>query len=244
MLPLSIFAQAVNGETKAVEYLSDVKLIYASNAADAQKLLPKGYKLYDSNINEGTDNTDTKVYLCYSTTTNPAEAVTDIRLMNENGGFDRGTFNDKMDQALKAVDAQAEAIYNAIVNEFVPNLNADLPGAKYAYNQLCIFMYDDQTTLGDYIKEGRLTKQDISKMLLVCHNAILTSIFSLISQGLQRKDGEDWLDKLEQMDPSEYEMNGALQKKYASLINQLQLPLNQFTTSIISWCTPIMCVKP
>ena len=229
MLPLSIFAQAVNGETKAVEYLSDVKLIYASNAADAQKLLPKGYKLYDSNINEGAKNTDTKVYLCYSTTTDPAEAVTDIRLMNENGGFDRGTFNDKMEQALKAVDAQAEAIYNAIVNEFVPNLNADLPGAKYAYNQLCIFMYDDQTTLGDYIKEGRLTKQDISKMLLVCHNAILTSIFSLIAQGLQRKDGEDWLDKLEQMDPSEYEMNGALQKKYASLINQLQLPLNQFS---------------
>lgn len=225
-LSQTVFAVMTKGAT-AVSYISDVQLIYANSLEEAQEKLPEGYKLYEHNINAGAS--DLGVYLCYTTTTEISAAITDIRLMNEMGGFDRGTFNDKMDEALEALDEQAQAIYSAIVNEYIPNLNNGLPGAKYAHDQLNIFMIDDENHLGDYIKEGKLTSSDISKMLLVCHNTIISSILSLIAQGLQRKDGEDWLDKLEELNPDDYEMNAELQLKYADMINKLQPPLSQFS---------------
>ena len=96
LLQLSPYSAAT--AVSATAYVKDIKLIYAENAADAAKKVPDGYILYDQNINEGTDALG--VYICYSTTTDETQAITDIRVMNENGNFDRGTFNDKMDQAL------------------------------------------------------------------------------------------------------------------------------------------------
>lgn len=232
ILCFSLLLQCVTVQTTAetdniVLYVSDIKLIYAQNQNDAEKAVPKGYTLFDHDINDGTNSLG--VYLCYSTTADPNKAITDIRAMNEEGGFDRGTFNEKMDQAIKSLDTQAESIYRAIVDEFVPNYKAKVPGAVYAHSQLNIFMFDEKQSLGDYIVSGKLTKQDISKMLLVCHNLVLSSVMSLIAQGLQRADGEDWLDRLEKMDPANYENNVALQKEYAPLINQIQPALNQFS---------------
>ena len=212
---------------ESVVYVKDIKLIYAENATEAAKKVPDGYILYKQDINEGTD--ELGVYICYSTTTDETQAITDIRVMNENGNFDRGTFNDKMDQALDILGEQADAIHKALLNEFIPNLNKGLPGAVYAYEQLNIFMFDEDTALGDYIKSGQITSSDIAKMLLVCHNTVLSAVLSLIAQGLQREDGQDWLDKLESMDPAEYEMNAALQTQYAELINRFQGPMSAFS---------------
>ena len=225
LLQLSPFALAT--EEGAAIYVKDMKLIYAENAEDAAQKVPKGYILYKQNINEGTD--ELGVYICYSITTDETQAITDIRVMNENGNFDRGTFNDKMDQALDLLGEQADAIHKAIVNEFIPNLNKGLPGAVYAYEQLNIFMFDENTALGDYIKSGKITSSDIAKMLLVCHNTVLSAVLSLIAQGLQREDGQDWLDKLESMDPASYEMNAALQEQYAELIRRFQGPMSDFS---------------
>lgn len=232
VLCFSLLLQCVTNQntaeaTEVISYVSDIKVIYAESAKEAEKSVPKGYTLFEQDINEGTDSLG--VYLCYATTTDPDQAITDVRVMNEEAGFDRGTFNQKMDQAIKALDGQAENIYKAIYDEFVPNYKAKIPGAVYAHSQLNIFMYDKTNPLGDYIVSGKLTKQDISKMLLVCHNLILSSIMSLISQGLQRADGADWLDRLEKMDPAKYENNLSLQKQYAPLIDQIQPALNQFS---------------
>ena len=225
LLQLSPFALATEEGTSV--YVKDMKLIYADNAEDAAQKVPKGYILYNQNINEGTD--ELGVYICYSITTDKTQAITDVRVMNENGNFDRGTFNDKMDQALDILGEQADAIHKAIVNEFVPNLNKGLPGAVYAYEQLNIFMFDENTALGDYIKSGKITSSDIAKMLLVCHNKVLSAVLSLIAQGLQREDGQDWLDKLESMDLASYEMNAALQEQYAELIRRFQGPMSDFS---------------
>ena len=225
LLQLTPYSSAA--EASASVYVKDVKLIYAENAAEAEKKVPDGYLLYEQDINEGTD--ELGVYICYSVTADPTQALTDIRVMNENGNFDRGTFNDKMDEALDLLGEQAEAIHKALMEEFIPNLNQGLPGAVYAYEQLNIFMFDDNTPLGDYIKSGKITSSDIAKMMLVCHNSVLSSVLSLIAQGLQREDGQDWLDKLEQMDPADYEMNAQLQEQYADLIRRFQGPMSAFS---------------
>ena len=221
-------SKATAQTTKAVPlYVSDLKLIYANSTEEAQKAVPEGYTLFEQNVNDGTDSLG--VFLCYATTTDANLAITDIRAMNENGGFDRGTFNEKMDQAIKSLEGQAQSIYDAIMDEFVPNYKAKLPGAVYAHSQLNIFMFGENEPLGDRIVSGKLTKQDLAKMLLVCHNLVISAIMSLIAQGLGRADGKDWLDQLEKMDPADYENNAAIQKKYASIINQIQPALNQFS---------------
>ena len=225
LLQLSPYSAAT--AESATAYVKDIKLIYAENAAAAAKKVPDGYILYKQDINEGTD--ELGVYICYSITTDESQALTDVRLMNENGNFDRGTFNDKMDEALDLLSEQAEAIHKALVEEFIPNLNKGLPGAVYAYEQLNIFLFDENTPLGDYIKSGKITSSDIAKMMLVCHNSVLSAVLSLIAQGLQREDGQDWLDQLEQMDPATYEMNAALQEQYADLIRRFQGPMSAFS---------------
>ena len=158
LLQLSPYSAAT--AESATAYVKDIKLIYAENAADAAKKVPDGYILYEQNINEGTN--ELGVYICYSVTMDPAQALTDVRLMNENGNFDRGTFNDKMDEALDLLSEQAEAIHKALVEEFIPNLNKGLPGAVYAYEQLNFFLFDENTPLDDYIKSGKITSTDIA----------------------------------------------------------------------------------
>ncbi|MBQ2382653.1 MAG: hypothetical protein II290_01320, partial [Oscillospiraceae bacterium] len=205
---LQLTPYSLAAEEGAPVYVKDIKLIYAENATEAARKVPDGYILYKQDINGGTD--ELGVYICYSITADPAQALTDIRVMNENGNFDRGTFNDKMDEALDLLGGRAEAIHKALVEEFIPNLNKGIPGAVYAYEQLNIFLFDENTPLGDYIKSGRITASDVAKMMLVCHNTVLSAVLSLIAQGLQREDGQDWLDKLEHMDPADYEMDAAL----------------------------------
>lgn len=219
--------RANSATTEIVAYLEDVKLIYAKNKDDAKKKVPEGYKLYENNINDGTG--ELGVYICYSTTTDPEKAITDMRVMNEDSGFDRGTFNDKMDQALEALEAQAEGIYKAITEEFAVNYASKTPGAIYAHDQLNVFMFDDDTPLGDYFVSGKLTVQDVSKMLLVCHNLVISSVLSLVAQGLQRPDGKDWLDELSKMDPEAYALDINKQREYKDLINQIQPALNNFS---------------
>lgn len=225
LVQLHPFARATTGQS--ILYLKDMKLIYAESVKEAEEKLPEGYILYRQDINDGTDSLG--VYLCYSTTTEESEAITDVRVMNENGNFNRGAFNEQMDKALEELEEQSAQIYAAIVDEFIPNLNKGIPGAKHAYEQLNVFMFDEENPLGDYIKDGKLTQADVSKMLLVCHNVVLTAVLSLIAQGLQRPDGEDWMDILETMDPADYEMDAALQEEYAELISRFQGPMSAFS---------------
>ena len=110
-LCITLLLQSVPNKVTAesieiVSYVSDIKLIYANNLNEAKSALPKGYKLYEQDINDGTDSIG--VYLCYTTTTDARKAITDVRAMNEEAGFDRGTFNEKMDQAIKSLDSQAD----------------------------------------------------------------------------------------------------------------------------------------
>ena len=83
LLQLTPAAMATEGTTL---YVKDLQLIYAESAEAAAKKVPEGYILYKQNINEGTN--ELGVYICYSTTTDETQAITDIRVMNENGNWE------------------------------------------------------------------------------------------------------------------------------------------------------------
>ena len=81
--PSTVFAEeAVLGEI----YIESVQLVRAETRKEAKALLEEeGYTFLDANLNEGTG--EDGIWMGYTITTNPEEAVYDLKLMNMNGGF-------------------------------------------------------------------------------------------------------------------------------------------------------------
>ena len=204
-------------------YVKDLKLIYADSVEEAENQLPDGYKLVEGNINEGTG--ELGVYVCYSTTENRDEAITDIKVMHESGGFQRTDFKSSLDEAIDGVYGLAQEMMTA-VSEFIQNYNAGLPAAIYAKEALNYFQYDETTLLGDFMISGKGTYKDYGKMILMCHEDILNPILSLLTFGVQQKAGENWIDKLAKIDPTTFDSSH--DKKYRERAMKLRPVLQQF----------------
>lgn len=162
MLCLTVLCQTataafLNSGNVSERYIKDIKLIYADNVAEAKTQLPKDYSLLENNLNEGTG--ELGVYICYSTTKDPEEAITDIKVMHESGGFQRTDFKASLNDAIDGVYSLAQEMTTAI-NEFVQNYNNGVPAAVYAKEALNYFQYDANTFLGDFMLSGTGTYQD------------------------------------------------------------------------------------
>ena len=204
-------------------YVKDLKIIYADSEKEAKDQLPKGYSLLPDNINDGTG--ELGVYICYSTTENPDEAITDIKVMHESGGFQRTDFKASLDEAIDGVYGLAQEMTTAI-NEFIQNYKDGVPAAVYAKEALNYFRYDATTLLGDFMISGKGTYKDYGRMILMCHEEIVNSILSLLALGVQKKAGENWIDKLADIDPTAY--GSAQDGKFRERANKLRPILQQF----------------
>ena len=169
--------------------MADIKLIYAGNIDKAKEQLPEGYQLLENDLNTGTG--DLGVFICYSTTENRDEAITDIKVMHESGGFQRTNFKSSLEQAIDGVYGLAKEMMTA-VDEFIQNFNAGPPGAVYAKDALNYFRYDVLNLLGDFMVSGKGTYKDYGKMILMCHEDILNPILSLLAFGGQQKAGDKY----------------------------------------------------
>ena len=124
------FAEAQENPTS---YIKDVKLIYADSMSEAKNSVPNGYTLLPHDLNAGTDNAN--VYMAYSTTTNPDEAVTDIKTMNMKGGFVLSDYEEQ----IKNVNEKVKKLANNIkisAEKFADNYVKGTYGAKAAYRSL------------------------------------------------------------------------------------------------------------
>jgi hypothetical protein len=146
LLVLNVFASE---QTVEKQYVKDVKLVYAESKDEAKKRVPDGYEFLEYNLNEGTDE-DTKVYLAYSTTTNPDEAVTDIKMMNMKGGFVLSDYEEQIKDVNESVKKLANDVKIA-TEVFAENYVKGTYGAMAAYKALSAFTVD---------KDGKQTLAD------------------------------------------------------------------------------------
>ena len=165
LLCLTVMSQTVTAAFTGPQalYVADIKLIYADSVDEAKGQLPKGYSLLENNLNEGTG--ELGVYICYSTTKDPEEAITDIKVMHESGGFQRTDFKASLNDAIDGVYSLAQEMTTAI-NEFIQNYNNGVPAAVYAKEALNYFQYDANTLLGDFMISGKGTYQDYGRKSL------------------------------------------------------------------------------
>ena len=144
---------------RATYYLSDIKLAEADTEEEAKNLLTgAGYTVLDKTRNPDGDKA---VYLGFKKSTNVDDAITDIRVMNMNGGFNVTDYetlkNDALQEYGKTIDH-----FRIAAKEFAENYKAGK-------------------------KEALLTKGFLLSRLTVRHAtyySCLTSVLNVQSHGL------------------------------------------------------------
>lgn len=177
-------------------YAKDIKLIYADSIDEAKTYLPEGYRLLERDLNEGTDS-DNRVYFAYSTTNDPDEAVTDIKMMNMKGGFVLSDYEEQ----IKNVKDNVKSLANDVkisAEKFSANYVEGTYGAKAAYLALSAFTVDEAggKSLADYIVYDKPGEDFYIKFVLNAHQDILSAVISALSMAVQGEQGNTWLDRL------------------------------------------------
>ena len=197
---LTVFAE---GKSKEKKYISDIKLIYANSAEEAKTHVPEGYTLLEKDLNKGTEYVYDvyEVYFAYSVTTNPDEAITDIKMMNMNGGYAYSSY----EKQLKDIDENVRKITDdliAAIDAFAENYKKGTYGAKAAYRALSVLTVDEAggQSLADYMLYGKPAYEFYVKLILNVHRDILAVILTALTMAVQGDEGDTWLDRLSEIE--------------------------------------------
>ena len=134
-LPITSFA------AKQETYIKEIRISTASTADAAKKFLTdNGYAVVDTDLNQKTGKD--YVYIGYKTTTNPDEAITDISLMQMDGGYSFSEY-EAMVERKRAMLEEIINSFAATVVEARSNYVAGHQGAAAAYKIFDRFVEDD-----------------------------------------------------------------------------------------------------
>ena len=176
-------------------YLSDLKMAEASTADEAKKLLTdEGFTVLDKNLNPGGDKA---VYLGYMKSKNVDDAITDVKVMNMNGGFNISDYETIFEEAMNTYSSQVNNIRIA-AKEFAENYKAGKKEALNAYRQLNYYYVEDdkgvKTNMGDYMLNFPEKNEGFADILLKGNTNILDNIRILLSMGVA--DGGDLIERI------------------------------------------------
>lgn len=198
MLFTSIVPASASG--RPVNYLSEIHLAEAKNAEDAKQLLEEnGFTVIDKNLNPDGDKA---VYLGYKTSKNVEDAITDISVMNMDGGFSITDYEATLEESIAEYKDVIDE-YRLIANEFAANYKAGKREAVLAYRQLNYYynevpvldeegnnVLDEEgnkkttiTYMGDYMLAFPSDDQSFVDILLKGNTRILANIRSLLAMG-------------------------------------------------------------
>lgn len=176
-------------------YLSDLKMAEAATADEAKKMLTDaGFTVLDKNLNPGADKA---VYLGYKKSKNVDDAITDVKVMNMNGGFNISDYETIFEEAMDTYSSEVNNLRIA-ANEFAANYKAGKKEALNAYRQLNYYYVEDdkgvKTNMGDYMLNFPKTNEGFADILLKGNPNILNNIRILLSMGVA--DGGDLIERI------------------------------------------------
>ena len=176
-------------------YLSDLKMAEAATEDEAKKLLTDaGYTIFDKNLNPGGDKA---VYLGYMKSKNVDDAITDVKVMNMNGGFNISDYDTIFEESMETYRSEINNLRIA-ANEFAENYKAGKREALNAYRQLNYYYVvndkGEKTYMGDYMLSFPKTNEGFADILLKGNPNILNNIRILLSMGVA--DGGDLIERI------------------------------------------------
>ena len=186
LLVVSIMATAVMplAAARVTYYLSDLKMAEADTEEAAKKLLTdNGYTVIDKNLNPGGGKA---VYLGYKKTTKVDEAITDVRVMNMNGGFNVTDYETIKNEVIQEY-AKTVNNFRIAANEFAENYNLGKKEALLAYRQLNYYYVEKngvKTNMGDFMLNFPEKNDDFADILFKGNPNVLNNIRILLAMGV------------------------------------------------------------
>ena len=193
-LPITAFA------AKQETYIKEIRISTASTAdAAKQWLTANGYTVVDTDLNQKTGKDS--VYMGYKTTTNPDEAITDISLMQMDGGYSFSEYEALLERKTQEINNMLDYL-NACLAEARANLAAGKKNAKGALEILNFFKEDDSgKLLGDFLLGEQTSREDMVKVFLQSNGDIATIIYNMLAFACtDNGENTNWLAKLENVD--------------------------------------------
>ena len=201
---LSVFAADV-----AEEYICDLRLIYADDYNEAKAALVgtdfEGYKVFNANLNDDTG--EIGVWLAYKTTTDIDDAITDLSIMQMDGGYKEGNYQAMIAESLAEYEAMGENYVQAI-DYFIEAYDEGHFLAELAYRQLNFYtsITDeslgieipdfDGELLGDIFYDG-ISASELATIFMEGNSYALANIRSLLAMGVSyNEDGMHSLEKV------------------------------------------------
>lgn len=193
----------------ANEYISDIKMVSINDddpedRERAQKeLTDAGYKITYSNwgnLNAGAD--DGCCYIGYKTTTDRSKAITDLRVMDMNGGYIKTSYDGLNPATRQGID-RMKAGMNDAAKELNENYGKGSPAAKYAIEDLNRLTIDslDNMPMGNAIVLNKLTDDVLEDILTHASGRTLSLIFNYLMVGCAdySSDGKTWIDRVNEI---------------------------------------------
>ena len=174
-----------------VTYLSEVAVIEAANDTDAQKILTELKKaenggftnMISLDLNKGGQK---KVYLAYKTSENVDDAITDLAIMNMNGNFIMGNYEQVLSENMEKFAAIARD-YRIIAAAFAESYAAGNVNALTAYRQLNLYYVEEngvKTYMGDYMLNFPSDDEDFAEILFRGNLNIIANLRGLMSMAI------------------------------------------------------------
>ena len=192
------------------EYVSSIVISYSDTYEGAQKELGDEYTVLDKDFNDGMSS---HAWIGYSTTDDEDMAITDIKVMNMNGGFNYSDYEELLKSQKEAIREQVDIVVPALI-EYAKNYDAGLETAKGVCEALNVYYEDDsEKNLGDFLLEaGRLlvnnssdekALSDIEKIFLQGNDSIVSSVENLLvlTQDTKVVKKGSWLTRLSLLGP-------------------------------------------
>ena len=183
--------QLIAKATDTVYYVEDIKIYAGEGKKKAKEYFEKnGYIPANIDLNIDTD-TGKDAWLGYKLTTNKDMAITDIRFMGMDTGYQLYDY-DEMLEYLKAQNAgTAQTLFN-LSQEFSEKYKAGSPRARDAYEGLNLFCVDDtkKTKLGDYILAGRANLDFFTQVLVKAGTGTLNAVLGFLNVGISPYENE------------------------------------------------------
>ena len=196
-LPITAFAATEK------TYVKEVRISTAADEATARQwLIENGYQVLDVNLNQKSGGD--VVYMGYLTTTNPDEAITDMAVMQMEGGYSFADYEAMIEQRKKDIDSMLASISVAIETAR-DNYTKGYAGAVKAREVLNTFVEDDSGKyLGDLIFVENFDKEIINKVFLQGNSDITMIVYNMLALAcIEIGEETNWLAKLENTDPYE-----------------------------------------
>ena len=174
-----------------VKYLSEVALIEAVSDDEAQKALTELKKeenggftdMITLDLNKGGQK---KVYLVYKTSTNVDDAITDLAVMNMEGDYSMGNYEQLLTDTINGYMEVTED-YRVMAAAFAANYAAGNDNAELAYRQMNYYYIEEngvKTYMGDYMLNFPASNDSFANILFKGNLNIIGNLRTLLAMGI------------------------------------------------------------